>query len=134
MVAQWSAPSVATAFVLGVFSVSDGTLNERIQMRRNNSTDRASFLASDGGVVQYNDLTSTPLGAVNKTALAYKINDFQSSVNSVLGTADTSGTLPTVDRAEIGAGQSIAYLNGHLRAIAYYPQRLPNATLQALTA
>jgi hypothetical protein len=47
--------------------------------------------------------------------------------------------VPTVDALQIGANRNNSlpasvFLNGHLRSIAYFNSRLPNAQLQALTA
>jgi hypothetical protein len=49
---------------------------------------------------------------------------------------DTSGSVPTVNRLIIGdlRGNSIfAKLNGTISQLLYYPKRLPNSQLQALT-
>jgi hypothetical protein len=74
-------------------------------------------------------------GVENKIASAYKVDDFQSAVNGALGTADNSGAVPTVTQLDLGRrANNTTYLNGHIRRIAYYPTRLPDATLQALTA
>jgi len=72
-----------------------------------------------------------------KLVYAYKANDFAACANGAAVATDTSGTVPTtLAYATLGKWDfgSAASLNGHLRAITYYPQRLPNATLQALTA
>jgi hypothetical protein len=78
-------------------------------------------------------------GVTDKMALAYKANDFASTRNGILIGTDASGTVPTgIDRMGIGGsatpGTGLFPLNGHIRQIAYYNTRLPNATLQALTA
>lgn len=119
---------------LGMFSVSDGTLNERIQLRRNAGGSTVSFLAVDGGAIQFNDAGTLNFGGTSKMALAYKVNDFIGASSGSLGVADTSGTLPTPTQAEIGFGQGITQLCGHIKRIAYYPRRLSNTELQQLTA
>jgi hypothetical protein len=50
---------------------------------------------------------------------ASKLNDFQQATNSTLGTADTTGTLPTLTVLNIGANKtgSGSMLNGTLQAI-----------------
>jgi hypothetical protein len=132
MVASWATTSVVVPTALGVFGVSDGTANERIQIRRANSVNDASSIVVDGGVVQFNNSITASSG-INTSALAYKVNDFISANNGTLGSADTSGTLPTPTQAEIGFGQALTYLNGHLRTFTFYPQRLANAQSQALS-
>lgn len=133
MVASWLTTSVVVPTALGIFGVSDGSSNERIQIRRVPATNETNFIVVDGGVVQYNNSVAASSG-VNISALAYRTNDFIGANNGTLGTADASGTLPTPTQAEIGFGQALTYLNGHLRNVTYYPTRLTNAQLQALTA
>ena len=69
-----------------------------------------------------------------KIAGAYKLNDFAVSTNGAAADTDTSGTVPSISTLGLGSAYSSAYLNGHLRRVAYYPRRLTNAELQALTA
>ena len=72
---------------------------------------------------------------VFKIAGAYKANDFAASANAATALTDTSGTVPSIASFAIGnGGSSAAYFNGTIRSISYYPTRLPNATLQSITA
>jgi hypothetical protein len=74
------------------------------------------------------------LTAPNKLAYAYAANNFCAAANGMLGTTDTEGGVPTnLDELRLGSF-STDVLNGHIRSAAYYPARLPNAALQALTA
>ena len=72
-----------------------------------------------------------------RLAGTYKVNDFAGSLNGGAVQTDTSGAVQTSFVA-LNIGYLISgvplYLNGHLRRIAYYPRRLTNAELQALTA
>jgi hypothetical protein len=90
-----------------------------------------SFLAS---AVTPNN--SAPTNTFGKGAAGYKVNDFGFSWNGAAAITDTSLTLPTVQQLDIGNNGALSgnYLNGTIRRIAYYPTRLPDATLQALTA
>lgn len=133
MIASWSTTSVVTSVTLGVFSVTDGSPAERIQIRRVATSNAVGFIVVDGGVTQYIDQIAASSN-INISAFAYRVNDFIGANNGTLGIADTSGTLATVTQAEIGFGQGLTYLNGHLRSISYYSTRLPNATLVSLTA
>jgi hypothetical protein len=94
-----------------------------------------------GGVSQFSGSnTSTNSyfqdGTFYKSAIAYKRNDlaWACSVGPTLAT-DTSATLPTMAALVIGAyyAPGNRMLNGHIRKIAYYPARLTNAQLQAIT-
>jgi hypothetical protein len=75
-------------------------------------------------------------GTVFKFASAYKLNDFATVTTGAVVT-DTSGTVPTVNQLVLGSGGSISpttFINGHIRSITFYPYRLADFQLQALTA
>lgn len=71
-------------------------------------------------------------GVFYKQGLAYKQNDFAGSFNGGAVLLDTSGTVPAVTRLRIGNFDS-GQLNGTIRRLRYYPRRLTNDELQALT-
>lgn len=66
---------------------------------------------------------------------AYKANSFQAACAKVLGTQDTSGTVPSGMTAfNLGSsGTATAYLNGHIAKVNYWPQCLTNAEVQAFS-
>jgi hypothetical protein len=116
-----------------VLSFQDGAGSSN---NRNQMSGYTAFTATVvGGAVQSNMGTNTSASA--NLAYAYKANDFAASANGATPTTDTSGTVPstlayaTIGRFDFG---SVVSLNGCIRRITYYPQRLPNATLQALTS
>jgi len=82
---------------------------------------------------------SQTINTPSKGAFVYTVNNFAQSTNAVSPSTDTSGTVPIgVTGLSIGsltAGWSGAsqYLNGYIKKLAYYPARLTNAQLQALT-
>jgi hypothetical protein len=115
---------------------SDGTLNNRMSIVRNNLSGNARGNAIVGGVAQFAaDGTAWTLNATTKIALAYATNDFALVTNGGAATTDTSGALPTVSGLKLAADGSgtASQLNGYLRRITYYPRRLANAELQAIT-
>ena len=67
---------------------------------------------------------------------AYKLNDFAVSIDGGSISSDTSGIVTSnVSTMNIGSKTGSAeYVTGHIKSIAYYPRRLSNAQLQALTA
>jgi hypothetical protein len=75
----------------------------------------------------------------NKIATAMQNNNSIIAVNASLGVVDAACTMPasattlTVGCSQFG-GTFGNYLNGHIQSIKYYPTRLPNGTLQGLTA
>jgi len=79
-----------------------------------------------------------PLASANNVALAFAVNTNDSAVygsNQIIGT-DSSNTLLTgYNQFAIGrTGGSTQHINGCISLIKYWPQRLPNATLQGLVA
>ena len=115
---------------------SDGTTSNRMSIVRNNSSGNARGNAIVGGVAQFAaDGTAWTLNATTKIALAYANNDFALITNGGAPTTDTSGTIPTVDRLQLGVDAlgTGSFINGYLRRITYYPRRLANADLQAIT-
>ena len=120
----------------GVITFDDGTGNNRIQVRRAGNTAENNTTVIVGGVGQANPTSGLNTWALNSTAknaFAYAVNDFALVVNAATPVTDTSGTLPTVTRMVIGHGSTIQHLNGYLRRVVFYPRRLANADLQAIT-
>jgi hypothetical protein len=119
-------------------TLNNGTANNQIRINASLSTNiRPDWQILDGGVVQANVLGAVEIAVnvVGKTAGAYRVNDFQQATNGTLGVADTSGTVPTISQANIGANEAgLASINGHIRRIAFINRRVSNAELQALTA
>jgi hypothetical protein len=74
-------------------------------------------------------------GSTFKAAVAYKTNDANNASDGNVGTTDTTVTLPTVQSLRIG-GQAVFQptASSWIQRIAYYPTRLSNAQLQAITA
>ena len=78
------------------------------------------------------------IGAVNKLAGAYKVNDFAVSRNGAAAVTDTAGNVP-VSPSQLDIGRNpnavaTTYVSGYLRRITYTPRRLTNAELQSLTS
>jgi hypothetical protein len=131
--ATGTAPT-ALSVAYNALTASDGTFNNC-----NRFSSFLNFWIGDtrtGGVQEaqlYTAGTYTP-NTPAKVAYAYKTNDFAASFNGATALTDTSGSVPTViNRLDIGAGFGV-YFNGHIRSVRYYPVRLSNAQLQALTA
>lgn len=112
-------------------TVSDGTSNERLTIIEFGDTVRA--LVTDGGTSQASLVSSESFVSSFKAGLAYAAADFALCVNGGTVLTEASGTVPTVDRMHIGSTFSGAQINGYIKSITYYPTRLTNAELQALT-
>jgi len=121
-----------------VLQIDDGTTDNRHSISFDGTSPSTTFNAATivGAVSQASfALLVTPL-AVSKLAYAYKANDFAASANGGAVSTDVSGTVPSsLTAMRIGSlVGGIQQLNGHLSSITYYPTRLTNAQLQALTA
>ena len=118
------------------FMVSDGTGANIIAITdgANGTSDRV--LISAGNVSQMNT------GSVNYTAnqvlarsIGYKLNNCATAVNGGNLVVDTSATIPVVNQLSIGHAPyfSTSRVNGTIHRLTYWPQRLPDSTLQAVT-
>jgi len=134
------------------FNANAGTIYLDVGSRLNSSGRSYTFLPTsgvtdqifEGGGYALNVYTSGAFVAqiggstvnAQKIAAAYAANDFASSTNGAAVATDTVGSLPTT-LAKLTIGGSIAnpagYLSGRIRVLKYWPTRLPNAQLQALT-
>jgi hypothetical protein len=124
---------VGTGGAAFIGHASDGTTNEYIDVGRYQPALVA--VINDGGVSQATlTVGGAADGTVRNLAVAYKVNDFAAATNGATPVTDASGTIPTVNRLILGSEGSNYFLNGHIRAIAYYNTRLPNTQLQTLTA
>jgi hypothetical protein len=125
----------ATGYNGGAAALSDGTFNNRMIIRGITTTNTAASIGVESGSTQWNNGFGGQTTAATKFALAYKTNDIAFTRNGATPLTDTVANIPTVNQLRIGAdADGTIKLNGTIRRIAFYPQRLPNTTLQALTA
>jgi len=115
-----------------VLATDDNTSNEMIRLRTEGANPFLRVIDGGSEVVAI-DAGTVTANTVFKLIGAYKVNDFASSINGGSAVTDATGTIPTVDRMRIGAGQGGNTMCGCVSAIRYYKKRLPNAKLQAIT-
>jgi hypothetical protein len=76
------------------------------------------------------------VGATNKIATAYAVNDFAASRNGGTVATDTVGAVPVgLTQLNIGVDDRLTasfYTSNHIKTISYYNTRLPDTQLQAL--
>lgn len=125
---------VATGFALTVDRTT-GAYGPRFQLGMASLVNglRLDVVEDSGAVVAA--LTSS--GQFGKaSAFAYKTNDFAFSAGGAAASVDTTGGVPTgLTALQVGRGPVGAfYLNGHVKRITYWPSRLTNTELQALTS
>ncbi len=123
------ASTLKTSGSAPVFIVQDSGGSSRHQLAMLSPV--AATVTSD--VVQSSIGSSTAQSS--KLAYTYKVNDFALSVNSGTVATDSVGSIPTVTYASFGKFDfgGAASLSGHIKRIAYYPSRLSNSVIQALT-
>lgn len=129
----WNANTFSTAAVNAVVNINNGTSTNRIYGYFT-ATSAIGIVTVTTEQVSFNSgvLSGGPLGT---TAFAYSLNNFAQATRGVLQTPDFIGLVPTVSQMNIGTSHaSTQNLNGHVRTITYYPQRLADAQLRALSA
>lgn len=116
------------------WGMSLGGVSDYLSLLKGNSGTANRFSVVTGGVTQGTlDFNGVTKGTTYKLAGAYKANDLAASLDGATPLTDASASIPTVSSANIGSLFS-QYINGHIKSIRYYPKRLTNAELQALTA
>jgi hypothetical protein len=129
-----ASPQASNAVGYALFEVNDATASNRIGLFKLVTTGNASTAVLVGGAIQ----ASTNNGAwtaSGKLAGAYAVNDFASVLNGGAASTDTSGSVPLVTQATIGArGDGANRLTGTIKRIAYFPRRLSDTELIGITA
>jgi hypothetical protein len=116
-------------------SIDDGTTNNFIGFGFDSGANRFGRIDT-GGVTQASITQGlVSVGSESKGAMALATNNVAASFNGAVPTADTSVTIPTVDRVRLHAlgGSTTFAFNGHIRRLCYWPTRLSNTTLQQIT-
>ena len=119
--------------IAGFVGADNGTTQNRIRIYQNTASTIRSDLFYNGATVLTGGGGSPLLGQLNKTATAYETGALASSTNGATVTSVAATLVPFVTQLRIGNVDGISYLNGSVSKIAFYPKRLTNAQLQALT-
>ena len=119
----------------GVFRIFGGTNNTIDFFKRANSdaSTRFQVISSSGTSIFTN--TGTFTTDATKVIGRYKVNDFGAARNGVLSSTSVTGNVPVVSEMFIGALSSsgLSALNGTMKKLAFYPKRLTDTQLQAIT-
>jgi hypothetical protein len=124
---------------IGAWSMHTGTstiVSNSIHLTQS-SLNRYEFQVYDG--ITQVSLFSTGIisaSASNRIATAYSVNNYAVSFNGLTPSVDTSGTLPvSLSTLSIGrrTNNSSTQMSGTISRLTYWPTRLSDATLQALT-
>jgi hypothetical protein len=130
-----SAPVNTIAQQVCDFTNSATPTQDRTFARRNTSGGLATAVRT-GNVLQVDQSTGVTVagGGQYRHTFAYGPAVFASTANGVTATESSITTYPTVNQVALGqAYNNVQYLNGTISRLAYWPQRLSNSTLQAIT-
>lgn len=145
---SWYRQDEGTAFVEGFIppqadssvgnyylSFSDGTVSNLMHIADVNGT-RSQILTS--GVTQFDQTIGAEPASAVKAAIAYKADNSILCVSgTIANSTDTSVAIPVVNTLTIGNrgdNNSASIANGTIKRIVYYPRRLSDTNLQALTS
>ena len=118
-----------------VASITDGTSDNRIEVRSSSATnDNARCEIVALGSAQYSNPALPSNTAYKKIALAYAVNNVNAAANGNAGVTDTAASIPVVSQLYFGNDVFLTDSRpGHIKRLAYWPTRLPAETLQTIT-
>jgi len=103
-----------------VYSISDGTFSNRIFAFHHNVNH--VFIRYSGATQADVEAGTFTAGTLCRYAASFKQNDVRASIDGGAAVTDTSATLPTVSKINIGARETNAeQLNGHIKRLIYWP-------------
>ena len=118
-----------------IVRLDDGTNNNSFVLRMVKNTGSLNYfdaVSVVGGVLIFDGTNySFSPGQIYRFALAYNATQFATSFNGSAVTTTATASLPSgINRLRMRGEHGAA----NIRRLAYYPTRLSNATLQAITA
>jgi hypothetical protein len=119
-----------------IFNIGNGPFSQATTLWFVNGTTGGAVWDSVGNAEANLSISPVSNNTIYKTALAFKPNDAAFTANGASVQTDSSVTVPDgITEAAIGrsVGGGTAFLNGHIRKLAYWPRRLSNTLLQQLT-
>jgi len=124
---------IPTANFGGLFELREAANSRIILLQNPGELSNAGLYVQVSGTV----VANMPLPLANQTlgkiAGAYKVNDFAVVINQGTVNTNTSGNLPVPTLANIGSNGGSVKGSFTISKLAYYPKRLTNDQLQALT-
>lgn len=122
----------------GVWLSQVSVANSSVAVRKNNTQGGINgVISSKTGAVQLNAAMSTklvPLGQTCKAALSYDANSAIMCLDGQPAMSKDTIELPTPELMTIGStGNGQQFTNGHVKRILYFPQKLTESQLRALT-
>jgi hypothetical protein len=125
--------SVANSAAISLFSLDDNSTNNRIQLRNSNLSADIRVVAAGSSQATLLTSNATTVNARARHAAAYRLNDLAVVLNSGTVATQLTALLPVATQATLTTAPGSALTNGTIRRLTYWPQRLPNSTLQNIT-
>jgi hypothetical protein len=119
-----------------IYDINDNTSSNRFRQFRVAVTAELAMSSSTAGTTYVSSIGTgvASQGSASRTTAAYKVNDFAVSTNGASPALDTVGMVTVPNRLDLGTAQGATlWWNGTIRKFAYYPLRLTDAQLQAIT-
>jgi len=127
--AYWEGSRATTTGFPDRFRFDDGTNANRWFSYWDAASSSSTFEVITGSVSQVQIYGGAPtLNVPIKTAFGVAANNTSAVYAATIQGTDTSVTVPTISQVTIGTA-----LTGTIRRLTYWPVRLPNPTLQAIT-
>jgi hypothetical protein len=116
------------------YNITDGTINNSIGTYQHTSGIYGTLSTGGTAITPDASVLFTPVsGAAAKHALAVKTSDTRAAYNGTLSAAQTTTVMPVVNQLAIGQRVTGNRMTGTIRRFTFWPQRLPNSTLQSIT-
>jgi hypothetical protein len=117
-----SRPAAATTpSILMSFSVSGAARNRAV-------------LTPTSGPTFFGGINSAVVGTTYKQAVAWNATEAANTLNGGAASTGVASGIWNTENLYIGSNVSTGHLCGHIRKLAYYPSRLSNTALQAITS
>jgi len=129
MLAEWDIPNITGTKC--AYYLTNAAETERIRLHASLSNINRYTITSSGTTIVFNTAAATT--GVTKSVVGFKASDYAVSFNgAAVATNTTLATVPTTpNQLQIGRDGASAYLNGWMRRVAYWPQRLINSEVQS---
>jgi hypothetical protein len=117
-----------------IFSASDNTSANMINcFYRASGALGVNIFAATVSQLDQTQLGVTAANTIVNTGVAYKINNAASYANGTVQSTVSTFTVPTVTQLQFGISPTGSSLNGYVRSLRYYKQRILNAEGQAFS-
>jgi hypothetical protein len=133
--ANWSYPVTPSSFprIWQFTEGAAGTENSFSVSTNFANHNRFGARAQNVGLFDLQQGPDATVGQSMRSAMALRAGQHAYSGNSTAPSTNTGAMPSGIDRCWIGSLNGSLYLTGHIRRLTYWPQRLPNETLQAVT-